>query len=95
MKYSWNLYCEIHEYLEYLRDVGWYVSQHQYTTDKDELYLLLTRRSWVREYSYTEWQYELHLKPIKTKKGYIYKMNGDFYSTQDEVIEELKRIGVD
>ena len=82
------------DYTKHLLDCGWYVSQHQYTTDKDELYLLLTRRSWVRDYEYTEWQYELHFKPIRTKKGFIYKMNDDFYSTQDEVIEELIRIGV-
>jgi hypothetical protein len=85
---------KIQQYLHHLINNGWYVSQHQYTIDKDELYLLLTRRSWVRDYEYTEWQYELHLKLIKTKKGYIYKLNDEFYSTEDEIIEELKRIGV-
>jgi hypothetical protein len=89
------MFYKIQQYLHHLINDGWYVSRHQYTIDKDELYLLLTRRSWVRDNSYTEYQYELHIKPIKTKKGYIYRMNGEFYSTEDEVIEELKRIGIE
>ena len=88
------MFNKIHEYLQHLREIGWYVSEQQYTTIKDELYLLLTRRSWVRDYEYTEWQYELRVNLIRTKKGSIIKLNDDFYSTEDEVIDELKRIGV-
>jgi hypothetical protein len=43
----------------------------------------------------SEYQFDITLDQKKLKNGkYIYIFNDEFYSTEDEVIEEMKRIGI-
>lgn len=59
---------------------------------------IFTRQSNNISYTYRghfeEFQYEIDFKEVEGKKGKIYLLNDFYYTTIDEVIEELFKIGI-
>ena len=80
---------KIHEYFEYLYNIGWYI----YHNDEDNKFLFT--RSGGTNFLMERCQYEITLQIKDTKKGSVILLNGDIYSNDDEVIDELKRIGIE
>jgi hypothetical protein len=85
---------KIIDYLKYLIGWGWYVNR-LYKGDYKINYLLTRTVIEIDPYTISKCQYEITLDYKKLKNGkYIYIFNDDLYSTEDEVIEEMKRIGI-
>lgn len=59
---------------------------------------IFTRRSDAISYTYRghfeQFQYEIDFKEVEGKKGTIYLLNDFYYTTIDEVLEELYKIGI-
>jgi hypothetical protein len=64
----------------------------------DDIKYLITRKSYSSDtslYYINKPQFEICITLKKLKNGkYIYIFNDEFYSTEDEVIEEMKRMGI-
>jgi hypothetical protein len=85
---------KIIDYLVDLMDWGWHISR-MYKCDFKVHYLLKRTVFEMEPCVMSEYQYEITLDQNKLKNGkYIYIFNDDLYSTEDEVIEEMKRIGI-
>ena len=85
---------KIIDYLVDLMDWGWHISR-MYKGDFKVHYLLKRTVFEMEPCVMSEYQYEITLDQNKLKNGkYIYIFNDDLYSTEDEVIEEMKRIGI-
>jgi hypothetical protein len=85
---------KIIDYLVNLLDWGWYVSR-MYNGDFKVHYLLTRTVFEMDPCVMHKYQYEITLDQKKLKNGkYIYIFNDEFYSTEDEVIEEMKRMGI-
>lgn len=92
----------------YFRDMvasGWHINTHLVdgfngnSYDKSHyIRLSYVRYDWDnRDHPYLleHFRYKIHITHRKLKNGkYLYIMDGEFYGNQDEVIDELKRIGV-
>jgi hypothetical protein len=88
--------CEkIGKYFKDLSSWGWYISK-QYKDDGNYLFNF-TRIVITMELSeMNSYQYNISFACVKLNNGkYVYVINhSDYYWTEDEVIEELKRIGI-
>jgi len=85
---------KIIDYLKDLIDWGWYVTR-MYQGDFKVHYLLTRTVIEIDPYTISKCQYEVTFDSKKLKNGkYLYIFNDDLYSTEDEVIEEMKRIGI-
>jgi hypothetical protein len=85
---------KIIDYLKDLMDWGWYVNR-MYQGDLKVHYLLTRTVIELDPCVMTKCQYDITLDQKKLKNGkYIYIFNDDFYSSEDEVIEEMKRMGI-
>lgn len=91
-----NFQIKILNYLKDLHQWGWYIRRMYHGDNK--IHYLLTRTVFnidALPYSINTYQYEISFDGKKLKNGkYLYIFNDDFYSTEDEVIEEMKRMGI-
>jgi len=84
---------KIFEYFKFLNSCGWYI-QNIYEGNFIPTYLLTRtifnqNSNWINRH-----QYEITLYPKKTKTGYVLFLEDEIYSSEDEVIEELKNMGI-
>jgi len=82
---------KIIEYFKFLNSCGWYI-QNIYKGDYIPTYLLT--RTMFNTSVIHKFQYEITLYPKKTKTGYVFFLDDEIYSTEDEVIERLKNMGI-
>jgi hypothetical protein len=87
------MFDKIYEYLQHLTDSGWYV-QRIYKGDFIPTFLLTRTVVEMDPCVMTQCQYEITLYTKDTKKGHLFVLDDEFYSTDDEVIEELKNMGI-
>jgi hypothetical protein len=89
--------CNIPKIIDYLKDLidwGWYVSR-MYQGDFKVHYLLTRTVIELDPMVMNKCQYEITLDHKKLKNGkYIYIFNDEFFSNEDEVIDEMKRMGI-
>jgi hypothetical protein len=93
------IYKKIDKYFNELRTWGWIIHRSYKLKGSNERYDLLFSRTMF--YMETEMMmdtflYEVSLNHTRHRNGkLLYIVNeGDYYWTEDEVIEELKRIGI-
>jgi hypothetical protein len=92
------IYRKIDRYINELRAWGWII--HRIYNKKGSNYrydLLFTRTMFYMETNvWDKFQYEISLNHTKHKNGKIlYIVNeGDYYWTEDEVIDKLEQIGI-
>lgn len=85
---------KVNEYFKFLNSCGWLI-HNLYEGDFVPTYLLTRNIVHMGNPSImNKYQYEITLYPKKTKTGYVFFLDDEIYSTEEEVIEELKRIGI-
>jgi len=85
---------KILEYLKQLQDWGWYVSR-EYKGDYKFNFLLTRTVIEMDPCVMSKCQYEITFDHKKLKNGkYIYILNDNYYLNEDEVIEEMKDMGI-
>ncbi len=85
---------KIIDYLKDLIDWGWYISRMYHGDFK--VHYLLTRTVFEMDPCVmTQCQYEITLYSKKTKNnGDVFFMNDELIGNEDQVIEEMKRMGI-
>jgi hypothetical protein len=85
---------KIIDYLKDLIDWGWYVSRI-YKGDYKLNYLLTRTVIELDPCVMSKCQFEITFNYKKLKNGkYVYIFNDEFYNSVDEVINEMKRMGI-
>jgi hypothetical protein len=89
-----NMYNKIIDYLKDLIDWGW--SIHRMYQGDFKVHYLLTRTVFEMDPCVmTKCQYDITFDHKKLKNGNtLYIFNDEFFLTEDEVIEEMKKIGI-
>ena len=82
------------EYFKFLNSCGWLI-QNIYKGDYIPTYLLTRTIYGMDDRLIDKYQYEITLYPKKTKMGYVFFLDDEIYSTEDEVIEGLKNMGIE
>ena len=89
-----NFELRILDYFKELHDWGWYISK-LYKGDYKITYQLTRTVIEMEPYAINKCQYEVTFDSKKLKNGKnLYIFNDDLYSTEDEVIEEMKKMGI-
>jgi hypothetical protein len=85
---------KILEYLKSLQEWGWYI-QRLYQGDFKVHYLLTRTVIELEPCVMSKCQHEISFDSKELKNGKIvYIFNDNFYQSEDEVIEEMKEIGL-
>lgn len=87
---------KIEEYFDNLRNNSWYVLERNIIDSNgyDGKSMIITKCFATEDYS-NETQFYFTIRVMKLKKGYLYLLDEyDYFSSEDEVIEELKNMGI-